>query len=98
MSTLYQFQTADHIISGPNSLESLGEQLRLIGTEVKSALIITQPPMKDLGFVDGVTNQLSTKGIKTDINMNILPEPTVENIEEVFQSIANEQYDVLIGI
>ncbi|MBU3568716.1 iron-containing alcohol dehydrogenase [Priestia aryabhattai] len=98
MSTLYQFQTADHIISGPNSLESLGEQLRLIGTEVKSALIITQPPMKDLGFVDKVTNQLSTKGIKTDINMNILPEPTVENIEEVFQSSANEQYDVLIGI
>lgn len=98
MQKLYKFQTADHIIAGPNSLGDLGEQLHLAGTKIQSALIITQPPMKDLGFVDQITNQLSAKGIKAEVNTNILPEPTVENIEEVFQSTSAENYDVLIGI
>lgn len=98
MQKLYKFQTADHIIAGPNSLGDLGEQLHLVGTKIQSALIITQPPMEDLGFVDQITNQLSAKGIKAQVNTNILPEPTVENIEEVFQSTSTKNYDVLIGI
>lgn len=98
MQSLYKFQTADHIIAGANSIGSLGEQLHLLGTKIQSALIITQPTIKDLGFVDEITNQLSTKGIKADINTNILPEPTIENIEEVFQSTSLENYDVLIGM
>lgn len=98
MQTLYQFQTAEHIVAGPNSIQKLGEHLHLIGTNVQSALIITQPSIKGLGFIDEIISQLSSQDIKTDISTNILPEPTVENIEEVFASIANKHYDVLIGI
>ncbi|MFP7737358.1 iron-containing alcohol dehydrogenase [Priestia aryabhattai] len=97
MQKLYQFQTANHLIAGPNSIERVGEHLSLLGTEVKSALIITQPSMKRLGFVEKLIDQLSDKGITTNVNVDVLPEPTVENIEEVFQAIRNEQHDVLIG-
>ncbi|MCM3151597.1 iron-containing alcohol dehydrogenase [Priestia megaterium] len=97
MQTLYQFQTANHLIAGQNSIEKVGEHLSLLGTEVKSALIITQPSMKRLGFVEKLIHQLSDKGVSAYVNIDVLPEPTVENIEEVFQAISKEQYDVLIG-
>ncbi|GAB1759180.1 iron-containing alcohol dehydrogenase [Priestia aryabhattai] len=97
MQKLYQFQTANHLIAGPNSIEKVGEYLSLLGTEVKSALIITQPSMKRLGFVEKLIHQLSDKGVSAYVNIDVLPEPTVENIEEVFQAISKEQYDVLIG-
>ncbi len=97
MQKLYQFQTANHLIAGPNSIEKVGEHLSLLGTEVKSALIITQPSMKRLGFVEKLIHQLSDKGVSAYVNIDVLPEPTVENIEEVFQAISKEQYDVLIG-
>ncbi|WP_078412339.1 iron-containing alcohol dehydrogenase [Priestia abyssalis] len=98
MQHLYRFQTADHIIAGQNSIKSLADHLHLIGTNVKSVLILTQPSSKRAGFVDDIVAQLSDKGIKADVNMDILPEPTIGNIEEVFQSIANEPYDLLIGM
>lgn len=97
MQRLYQFQTANHLIAGPNSIERVGEHLSLLGTEVKSALIITQPSMKRLGFVEKLIHQLSDKGVSTNVNIDVLPEPTIKNIEEVFQAIGKEQYDVLIG-
>jgi len=97
MQKLYQFQTANHLIAGPNSIEKVGKHLPLLGTEVKSALIITQPSMKRLGFVEKLIHQLSDKGVSAYVNIDVLPEPTVENIEEVFQAISKEQYDVLIG-
>lgn len=98
MQTIYQFQTAQNIVAGPNSLQLLGEKLNLLGVGVKSALIITQPPMVDLGFVEQIVSQLAAKGISADTNTNILPEPTLENIEQVFEATANKNYDVLIGI
>lgn len=98
MQTIYQFQTAQNIVAGPNSLQLLGEKLNLLGVEVKSVLIITQPPMVDLGFVEQIVSQLAEKGITADTNTNILPEPTLENIEQVFEATVSKNYDVLIGI
>jgi alcohol dehydrogenase class IV len=98
MQTIYQFQTAQNIVAGPDSLQLLGEKLNLLGVEVTSALIITQPPMVDLGFVEQIVSQLAAKGISADTNTNILPEPTLENIEQVFEATASKNYDVLIGI
>ena len=97
MKTLYQFQTADHIIAGRNSLQSVGEHLHLTGVDVKSVLILTQPSIKSLGFVDALVSQLAAKGVTADVNTSILPEPTVENIEQVFAGMADKAYDVLIG-
>lgn len=95
---LYKFQTADHIIAGQNSIESIAEHLHLIGPKVKSALILTQPPIKGLGFLDKIADQLTNKGITVDVNMDIMPEPTVDNVKDVLQKTSNKEYDVLIGI
>lgn len=97
MQSPYQFQTADHIIAGRDSLRCVGEKLHLLGVDVRSVLIITQPSMVKFGFVDALVSQLAAKGVKADINTNILPEPTIGNIEQVFLSMAGESYDALIG-
>ncbi|MDM5338208.1 iron-containing alcohol dehydrogenase [Fictibacillus enclensis] len=98
MNLFYQFQTAEHIIGGANSVDRLAEHLHLIGRNLKSALIVTQPSMQRLGFIDNITHQLDLKGIKADVTTRILPEPTIGNIEEVFESIRQQSYDFLIGI
>lgn len=98
MNNLYNFQTADHIISGQNSIKSLKDYLHLTGVNAKSILIVTQPPIKSLGFVDEIVSQLSSNGIKSDINTDILPEPTDSNIAAVFHSLNKKHYDILIGI
>lgn len=98
MQAIYQFQTAQNIVAGRNSLQLLGEKLSLMGVKVSSALIITQPTMVDLGFVKQIVSQLQAKGVSVHTNTNILPEPTLENIEQVFEATASKDYDVLIGI
>lgn len=98
MNNLYNFQTADHIISGQNSIKSLKDYLHLTGVNAKSILIVTQPPIKSLGFVDEIVSQLSSNGIKSDINTDILPEPTDSNIAAVFHSLNKKHYDIIIGI
>lgn len=98
MQKIYKFQTADNIVAGKNSIETLKENIDIIGGKVKAALIVTQKPMKDLGFVDVITKQLNEKGIKVDVNTNTIPEPTIQSIEDISSNIKKEHYDVLIGI
>ncbi len=98
MQPIYSFQTAKQIIAGKESLKRLKDDIKLVNKNIKSALIISQPSISDLGFVGTIKEQLEDQGIYVNINLDILPEPTVENIEDVFQQTSNTQYDVLIGI
>ncbi|MCT2345795.1 iron-containing alcohol dehydrogenase [Niallia taxi] len=95
---IYSFQTAKQIIAGKESLKRLKDDIKLVSKNINSALIISQPSISDLGFVGTIKEQLEDQGIYVNINLDILPEPTVENIEDVFQQTSNTQYDVLIGI
>lgn len=98
MQTLYKFQTADHIIAGENSLKLLGENLHLTGINIRSALIVTLASLKKRGLLDGVYAQLEEKGIQTQTITTVLPEPTIDNIEEVFKATTDLEYDLIIGI
>ncbi|MDE5054617.1 iron-containing alcohol dehydrogenase [Niallia taxi] len=98
MQPIYSFQTAKQIIAGKESLKRLKDDIKLVSKNINSALIISQPSISDLGFVGTIKEQLEDQGIYVNINLDILPEPTVENIEDVFQQTSNTKYDVLIGI
>lgn len=98
MQPMYQFQTADHIFAGAGSIKSLGENLRLVGKEVKRALVITQASLKEFGLLDDVYSQLEKHDVTVETVTNVLPEPTLENIEEIFNEIKSNNYDVLIGV
>ncbi|WP_299092011.1 iron-containing alcohol dehydrogenase [uncultured Metabacillus sp.] len=98
MNNLYQFFTAKHIISGAGSLDQLSEHLHLVNKKIASAFIVAQPALQRLGFIEKVENQLAEKGINTFTINKIMPEPTIQNIEDVYREIAEKEFDLLIGI
>lgn len=98
MQKIYGFKTADNIVAGENSIETLKENIGVVGNKVKRALIVTQKPMQNLGFVDIITKQLDEIGIKADVNTDIIPEPTVKSIEDISGNIRKKHYDLLIGV
>ncbi|ABV63631.1 iron-containing alcohol dehydrogenase [Bacillus pumilus] len=97
--THYHFQTASHIVSGAHSLDLLGEKLDGLGLSgLTSIFILTQPSIVSLGYADHIKSELTKKGITSEISTAIKPEPTEENIEEVFQTFLQGEHDAIIGI
>jgi len=94
----YHFKTAGNIIGGRNSIRSLTENLRLIGAEISSALIVTQPPIRGQDFFTRLLEDLRGKGVSVDIEMDIPPEPTAHNVNDIFSRVQSKSYDVIIGI
>ncbi|MCA0120258.1 iron-containing alcohol dehydrogenase [Bacillus sp. RSS_NA_20] len=95
----YHFQTASYIVSGAHSLELLGEKLELLGlSKLRSIFILTQPSIVSLGYADQIKTELAKKGIASEISTEIKPEPTEENIEDVFQTFLKGEHEAIIGI
>ncbi|SFE20815.1 Alcohol dehydrogenase, class IV [Paenibacillus algorifonticola] len=98
MLSVYQFQTADRIIAGANTLSQLKEHLHAIHPHIQRALIVTQPTVRRRGFSGVIEQQLTEKGIAFDVCTAILPEPTVQNIEETFAAYSGNRYEIIIGL
>ncbi|MED5223470.1 iron-containing alcohol dehydrogenase [Bacillus safensis] len=97
--THYHFQTASHIVSGAGSLDLLGEKLDSLGlSRLTSFFILTQPSIVSLGYADHIKRELAKKGIASEISTEIKPEPTEENIEDVFHTFLRGEHDAIIGI
>ncbi len=94
----YRFQTAPQIIAGPRSLQLLGQNLALIGSLVRSALIVAQRSMYEKGFVQEVVRQLEEQGVASVIIRDVMPEPTADHIRELCRRVETETFDLLIGI
>lgn len=98
MPANYQFRTAAHIVAGEHSIRRLKDHVKTIVPKADRALIITQPSIVKLGTIGEVQAQLTEIGIQSDVCTAILPEPTAQNIEDVFRGIREKRYDILIGI
>ncbi|TDF98709.1 iron-containing alcohol dehydrogenase [Paenibacillus piri] len=97
MAASYTHQTAGKIVGGPHCTRELAAHLRLFG-DIKSALIVTQPSMIRQGIVEELRRQLSAAGIATEIETGIKPEPTVQNVEQVYDRISGQAFDLYIGL
>ena len=91
-------QTAGKIIIGQQSLSSLQENLNTVGTSLQKALILASPSSRRLGYVKEIEKQLHDKNISSFINTGVLPEPTLENIQQIHKEVAANGYDFIIGI
>ncbi|RQZ47834.1 iron-containing alcohol dehydrogenase [Burkholderia sp. Bp9099] len=85
--TTQHLQTVKHIVHGAGSLATLPDKLALLDTPVERIALITQPSMEALGVVDRVIESLNAKDIDVRIIRGVEPEPTIGNVETVF----NEQ-------
>ncbi|WP_068784215.1 iron-containing alcohol dehydrogenase [Paenibacillus phocaensis] len=93
----YFFQTARRIIAGCGSLERIAEHLQKLGS-LKSVLLVSQPFLQSSGTLDEVTRLLNNGGIAVHWNTDVKPEPTIAQLEELYNAIAEIPCDAIIGI
>ncbi|MCZ8519549.1 iron-containing alcohol dehydrogenase [Paenibacillus caseinilyticus] len=96
-AALYGFRTAGSILAGRHALEQLPEKVREVG-QFRRAAVIAQPSILAQGTVDRVMTGLREVGIPSFCTTEVQPEPTAENIREVFGRISAERPDLMIGI
>ena len=94
----YSFSTAQRIVAGAGTLDTIGDTAKALGAGVRRALIVTQPSMLRSGAAERAAARLAAAGVAADVRTGIEPEPTRDNIEAFHRSIAHEPYDVYIGL
>lgn len=65
----------------------------------RQVFIVAQPSLKANGIVDQIAGELSQAGMQVRITTEVRPEPTADQLREVFQAaVSPAQPDLLIGI
>ncbi|WP_153722983.1 iron-containing alcohol dehydrogenase [Sporosarcina cascadiensis] len=98
MTSLYQFQTADYLVGGNQSIEKLAELLKERVTDLSTVLVVSQVGLIELGLLDSVYKQLEQEGIRAITISSILPEPTVKSIQALADEYASESFDYIVAV
>ncbi|WP_096434477.1 iron-containing alcohol dehydrogenase [Alteribacter populi] len=98
MSALYHFQTADYLVAGDKSLDSVLDMLKNRTENLSSVLIVTQEGLIKLGLIDSVYAQFEREEIRTTTISSITPEPTVESIQTLANEYASEKFDYIVAV
>lgn len=93
----FMFETARSIVAGQHTIAELVPRIKRHG-DFKHVVIVTQPSIKAMGVIDRIESELSQAGISSRCLSDVKPEPTVDNIQQVYSRIASEPVDLFIGI
>ena len=94
MSSLVILPRLMHV--GVNASDKIADVLADL--KCSHPLIITDPMMVKLGYVERVQNVLQHNGIAADVFSETVPEPTVSSIEVGVQAATARDYDSLIAL
>lgn len=81
---------------GAGRCDTLGEILASRGQ--RSALIVTDPGLKDAGILGRIKAALDKAGVGHDAYAQVNPNPTTQNVREARDMWAAGQYDALIAL
>ncbi len=81
---------------GAGRCDTLGEILASRGQ--RSALIVTDPGLKDAGILGRIEAALDKAGVGHDAYAQVNPNPTTQNVREARDMWAAGQYDALIAL
>ncbi len=95
-NAIYSFQTARKIVSGPGSLDGIGDLVSGFGA--KKVAILTDPGIVKAGLVDKPKALLEKAGLAVDVVAGVLAEPPIDLIEDLYNSIKDKGYDLFVGI
>ncbi len=93
----FMFETARSMVAGQHTIAELVPRIKRHG-DFKHVVIVTQPSIKAMGVIDRMESELSHAGITSRCYTDVKPEPTVDNIQQVYSRIASEPVDLFIGI
>ncbi len=83
------------VISGENSILKLPGFIKEKG--INSVLIVTDAGILGLGLVDGLIDGLKKEGINYSVYSKVVPNPTIDNIEEAYAQYLKNKHEALIA-
>lgn len=90
------FSIPPTIITGAGASEKAGEQAKQLGA--RNALIVTDPGIAKIGYVEQIAKNLHNSGITTSIFSNVTPDPTLQNVTDGLNQYRAENCDLIVSI
>lgn len=84
------------IVSGRNTADNLYEDI--LQRNCKAAFIATSKTVRNRGMLDKLTENLTKKGIKAVFFSEIVPDPTIENVERGLAVFRKNGCDCVIAV
>ena len=92
----YEFRLPRAIITGPGCIDRLGEQARALG--IRRALIVTDPGVRQLPYVDQALGYLGAAGISGVVFAGVVPEPLEPNVNAGLAAFLEADCDGIIAV
>ncbi|MBA1334604.1 MAG: alcohol dehydrogenase [Firmicutes bacterium] len=96
MNKPINFAVPNSIEIGTGIVEQLNEKVRKLGG--KKVFIITDEGVLKAGLLERVKKPLAEGGIKFGCYTKVIPEPPVEQIQEIVNEVKDGGYDLLVGL
>jgi len=87
---------ADRIHFGQGALKDVAETIER--NEVRQVLIFTDKQLRKLGITEALETYIAKTGAKIEIVDNIVPEPSVDDVEKTLASVQNAGADLIIAV
>ena len=85
------------ILSGPGSIKQLPKWIKQKEGS-KSALIVTDGGLYKLGIADPIKQAFEDEGIKAVVYHDVVPNPTLDNIEEGYKMYKDNDCDLIVAL
>ncbi|MDI6707221.1 MAG: iron-containing alcohol dehydrogenase [Bacillota bacterium] len=96
MNKPINFAVPNSIEIGTGIVEQLNEKVRKLGG--KKVFIITDEGVLKAGLLERVKKPLAEGGIEFGCYTKVIPEPPVEQIQEIVNEVKDGGYDLLVGL
>ena len=90
------FSIPPTIITGAGSSEEVGEQAKRLGAS--KVLIVTDPGIVELGYVNQIVRNLINSNITASIFSDVTPDPTLQNVKDGLKQFFSEYADLIVSI
>ncbi|HSR13607.1 MAG TPA: iron-containing alcohol dehydrogenase, partial [Thermodesulfobacteriota bacterium] len=90
------FNTVRRIVSGFNSLESIGEEAKRLGG--RRVLVVTDPGIKAAGLLDGLVASLEKAGLSCQVFSGVEPDPKIEVVFSSLEAAKAYRPDLIVGL
>ena len=77
-------------------LKKVGEQAKRLGAS--KVLIVTDPGIVELGYVDQIVRSLINSNITASIFSDVTPDPTLQNVKDGLKQYNSENADLIVSI
>ncbi len=83
------------VVAGENSVLKLASLVKQ--KEIESVLIVTDGVLFDLGMIDPLCQELDKEGVKYSVYSKVVPNPTIDNIEEAYSQYLKNKHQAIIA-